>query len=98
MLVTTRDPFRQLSRFAPASGSLPVDVIRREHELELRVDVPGVAADQLDVTVDRRVLTISADRSSEVAEGDQVVSRERRSGRATRSFSLSDGLDAGALV
>jgi HSP20 family protein len=98
MLVTTRDPFRQPSWFASTTSSLPVDVIRRESELELRVDVPGVRLEDLEVTVDRRVLTIRAVRAHEVAEGDQVVSRERRTGTASRSFTLSDGLDASGLA
>ncbi|MCC6224954.1 MAG: Hsp20/alpha crystallin family protein [Microthrixaceae bacterium] len=101
MLVTNRDPFRQLDRqlswFGPFSSQLPVDVIRREGELELRVDVPGVSADQLDVTVEQRVLTISVERHTSVAEGDTFVARERRHGKAGRAFTLSAGLDPSAL-
>ena len=103
MLVTTRDPFRTLERqlgwFAPPTASvLPVDVIRRSQELELRVDVPGVALEDLDVTVERRVLTIRDERRSEVSDGDAVLARERRVGSTSRSFTLSEGLDPSQLT
>lgn len=101
MLVTNRDPFRQLERqlswFGPSSSHLPVDVIRRDNEIELRFDVPGVAADKLDVTVEQRVLAVSVDRDAPVVEGDTYLTRERRNGTATRTFTLSQNLDASAL-
>jgi len=100
-MLVTRDPFRQLDRqlnwFSASGSSLPVDVIRREHELELRVDVPGVSPDHLDVTVERRILTISTERPLPIVDGETYVSRERREGSAQRSFTLSEGLDPTAL-
>lgn len=98
-MLVTRDPFRQLDRqlgwFSTAATQLPVDIIRREHELELRVDAPGITSDHLDVTVERRVLTITADRPT--TDDETYITRERRGGVASRSFTLSEGLDAAAL-
>lgn len=99
MLVTSRDPFRIFDRQLnwPTTPLMPVDVIRREHELELRVDMPGVTADQLDVTVEQRVLTITAARETAAGDGESFAARERRSGTSRRSFNLSPGLDASSL-
>jgi HSP20 family protein len=80
--------------YAPA---LPMDTVRRDGELVLRFDVPGVAQDQIDVTVDKGVLTVSATREEAKAEGENPVVRERQFGRFTRRVRLSDQLDADAI-
>ena len=41
--------------YAPA---LPMDTVRRDGEVVLRFDVPGVDQDKIDVTVDKGVLTV----------------------------------------
>jgi HSP20 family protein len=80
--------------YAPA---LPMDTVRRDGELVLRFDVPGVPQDKLDVTVDKGVLTVSATREEVAAEGEKPVVRERRFGSFTRRVRLSDQLDAEAI-
>jgi HSP20 family protein len=80
--------------YAPA---LPMDTVRRDGELVLRFDVPGVPQDKLDVTVDKGVLTVSATREEATAEGENPVVRERRFGSFTRRVRLSDQLDADAI-
>ncbi len=82
------------SSYAPA---LPMDTVRRDGEVLLRFDVPGVAQDKIDVTVDKGVLTVSATREEEKAEGENPVVRERLFGRFTRRVRLSDNLDADAI-
>src|SRR5215469_12685959 len=59
--------------YAPA---LPMDTVRRDGELVLRFDVPGVAPEQIEVTVDKGVLTVSATREETKAEGENPVARE----------------------
>lgn len=80
--------------YAPA---LPMDTVRRDGELVLRFDVPGVAQDKIDVTVDKGVLTVSATREETKAEGENPVVRERLFGSFTRRVRLSDQLDADAI-
>lgn len=75
------------------SPALPMDTVRRDGEVVLRFDVPGVAPEKIDVTVDRGVLTISATREDARAEGDEPVVRERYHGSVTRRVRLSDNLD-----
>jgi HSP20 family protein len=80
--------------YAPA---LPMDTVRRDGEVVLRFDVPGVDQDKIDVTVDKGVLTVSATREEAKTEGENPVVRERLFGRFTRRVRLSDNLDADAI-
>lgn len=80
--------------YAPA---LPMDTIKRDGELVLRFDVPGVAAEKIDVTVDKGVLSVSATREEELVEGENPVVRERLFGSFTRRVRLSDNLNADAI-
>ncbi len=113
MYLTTLDPitrdFDRIVRRAFGNGAfgngfggtfgqaLPMDTIRRDGELVLRFDVPGVAPDKIDVTVDKGVLTVSATREEERTEGENPVVRERLFGSFTRRVRLSDNLDADAI-
>jgi HSP20 family protein len=74
-----------------------MDTVRRDGEVLLRFDVPGVAQDKIDVTVDKGVLTVSATREEEKTEGENPVVRERLFGSFTRRVRLSDNLDADAV-
>jgi HSP20 family protein len=103
MLLTTFDPFtaeldRLTSRaFGPAVASRPVmrmDGIRRDGRIELRFDLPGVEAGSIDVTVDRGVLTVTAQRAQEYAENERPFIAERAMGSFTRRVRLSDAVDA----
>ena len=80
--------------YAPA---LPMDTVRRDGEVVLRFDVPGVDQDKIDVTVDKGFLTVSATREETKAEGENPVTRERLFGRFTRRVRLSDSVDAEAI-
>jgi HSP20 family protein len=104
--LTSYDPFTQefdrLARrvFGTTNGAvsrrsvMPMDVIRRKDEVELRFDLPGIDHESLEVTVDRGVLTVSAKRAEEYAEGENPYRRERVMGTFTRRVSLSDTIDA----
>jgi len=104
--LTSYDPFTQefdrLARrvFGTTNGAvsrrsvMPMDVIRRKDEVELRFDLPGIDPESLEVTVDRGLLTVSAKRAEEYAEGENPYRRERVMGTFTRRVSLSDTIDA----
>ena len=108
MYLTTFDPFardlqRQFDRlartpFGPSAG-MPMDAVRREGDVELRFDVPGIDPDSIEVTVDRGVLSVSVTRTDERNENDseKFVVRERRTGTATRRVRLSENLNAEAV-
>ncbi len=98
MLLSTFDPFAEFHRaLRTADGghaAMRMDAIRREQEVELRFDLPGIDTDSIDVTVDRGVLTVSAQRSEEYTEGEKPFVRERIMGSFTRRIRLSDSVDA----
>ena len=112
MYLTTLDPisrdFDRIVRRAFAGNgfsygafnhgpALPMDTVRRDGEVVLRFDVPGVDQDKIDVTVDKGVLTVSATREEAKTEGENSVVRERLFGSFTRRVRLSDNLDAEAI-
>jgi HSP20 family protein len=108
MLLTSIDPFVQeferqfdrLTRQAAAQGSgavMPMDGIRRKDDVVLRFDLPGTDPDSIEVTVDSRVLSVSAKREEEYSEDDRVFVRERVMGTFTRRVYLSEHLDAEAI-
>jgi HSP20 family protein len=76
---------------------LPLDVVRRDGDVVLRFDVPGIDPESVDVTVDRGVLSVSVKRQEERAETDKFVVRERTMGTFTRRVSLSKSLNADAI-
>ncbi len=98
MLLSTFDPFAEFHRALRTADSghaaMRMDAIRREQEVELRFDLPGIDTDSIDVTVDRGVLTVSAQRSEEYTEGEKPFVRERVMGSFTRRIRLSDSVDA----
>jgi HSP20 family protein len=97
------DPFRDLDRLAdeafratrPAVRPLPMEARRFEDRIELRFDVPGVTHDDLDLTVERDTLTLTAERRA--SEDGEVIAAERPVGRFTRQLVLGDNLDTDAL-
>jgi HSP20 family protein len=106
VLLTSFDPFvsdfdRIVQRtFGWADGSaagrsaLPMDVVRRDSDVVLKLDLPGADPDSIEVTTDRRVLTVSAKRSEEYAEQDRPVVRERVMGSFTRRIRLAETVDS----
>lgn len=71
-----------------------MDGIRRKDDVLLHFGLPGVDAGSIDVTVDRGVLTVSAHRSGERAEGENPFIRERVAGFFVRRIRLSGQVDA----
>jgi HSP20 family protein len=97
MLLTSFDPFAEFHRNLGHDSrltSVRMDAIRRQDEIELRFDLPGIDTESIDVTVDRGVLTVGARRSEEYAEDEKLFVRERVMGSFTRRIRLSDSVDA----
>ncbi len=91
------DPFRELDRLTqfsvPQRPALPIDAVRRGDEFVLAFDLPGVDPGSIDLTVEKNVLTVRAERHWERTEGDEVLMSERHHGSLTRQLFLSEGLD-----
>ena len=94
MYLTTYDPFARATRRATV---MPLDGVRRDGDVVLRFDVPGIDPESIDVTVDRGVLSVSVKRAEERAENDKFFVRERTMGTFTRRLYLSKNLNADAV-
>ena len=79
----------QVSEWAPA-----VDVLQRHGDLVIRAELPGIKPEDVDITVQDRVLTISGERRDEQeAERGGYFVRERRRGSFRRSMTLPEGVE-----
>ncbi len=92
------DPFREMDRFTEQvfngrPTTMPLDAFRRGDSFEVQVDLPGVDPDSIDLTVERNVLTVKAERHRQEVDGAGYVVRERRHGTFTRQLFLGESLD-----
>ena len=94
------DPFRELDRFAQqALGTrmrpavMPMDAYRENDHFVVHFDLPGVDTSSIDLTVEKNVLTVSAERQWQANDSQEVVASERPQGRFSRQLFLGEGLD-----
>jgi HSP20 family protein len=106
MSVLRYDPFRELDRVTEellsqrrrgAPLSFPMDAYRRGDEFHVELDLPGVDADSIDLTVEQNVLTVRAERRFQPQENDEIVVTERPQGTFSRQLLLSQTLDTDNL-
>lgn len=70
------------------------DVLETAKAIEIRLDMPGIAPENIDVKLEGNQLTITAERKEEKTVDEKGwVRRERSVGSYTRSFSLPTTLD-----
>lgn len=79
---------------ASEGAGMPVDVTRRGDQLAVRFDVPGVRAEDLTLSLENLVLTVSAERHANYAEDEKVLVQERFDGTMTRRIRVPDWVDA----
>ncbi len=90
----SRDLDRFFNDVLPAGGSLPMDVHQEGEHLVIEAEVPGLKKEDVEITVENGVLTISAGREGQVEDRQEgYYVRERRSGKVTRSFTLPNTYD-----
>lgn len=76
--------------FAP-----PVDVYEDEHNITLKIEVPGIDEKDIDVHMENNTLTVHGERSFEKEEKEENFRRlERQYGSFTRSFTMPSSVDA----
>ena len=79
-----REEALNTSTFAP-----PVDVYEDEHNVTLKIEVPGIDEKDIDVRVENNTLTVHGERRFEKEEKEENFRRvERQYGSFTRSFTL----------
>ena len=102
------DPFDRLWKgfFTPAgptTGSFdrmaPLDVRETDEEIVVTASLPGVAPEDIEVTIEDRVLSIRAEPAAEdESEKGSYLVRERRAGSYRRALRLPGSVDAEKVV
>lgn len=106
MALVRSDPFREIDRFfqqafggpGERTWGMPMDAYRKDDMFLLQLDVPGIAADAVELTVDNNVLTIKATRHAPTMhEGVEPVISERSWGEFSRQVLLGNNLDVSKI-
>ncbi len=98
------DPFREIDRLAKtlaqesSVGFAPTDAYKEGDNYVIEMDLPGIDPDNIDVTVENNVLSISATRESTRASTSDVLVTERFSGTLRRSMYLGNQLDSSKIA
>ncbi len=75
--------------FAP-----PVDVYEDEHNVTLKIEVPGIEEKDIDVRIENNTMTVHGERKFEKDEKEENYRRvERHYGSFTRTFTLPNTVD-----
>src|SRR5256885_6374475 len=75
--------------FVPA-----VDIYENEHNITLKLEVPGVNQNDIDIRLENNTLTVRGERKFESEEKEENFHRiERRYGSFSRSFTLPNSVD-----
>ena len=103
MLLRT-DPFRELDRLAqqvPGTAARPttmlMDAWRDGDEFHVEFDLPGIAADSLDLDIENNVVTVRAERAP-VDPAREMLAAERPRGVFSRQLVLGNNLDTGRIT
>ena len=98
------DPFRDLDRLTQSIwgngdvrrvNGVPMDAYRKGSEFLVHFDVPGIDPNSIELTVEKNVLTVSAERTRQWGEDvEEVVVSERPVGSFSRQLFLGETLDA----
>jgi HSP20 family protein len=85
----SREEALTTTTFAP-----PVDVYEDEHNVTLKIEVPGIDEKDIDVRIENNTLTVHGERKYEKEEKEENYRRvERQYGSFTRSFTLPPTVD-----
>ena len=92
MAIVRWDPFREFG----GAWMPPVDIYSTgEHELVIKAEIPGMAKEDIDITVENFTLTIRGEKKVEqTVKDDQLHRVERSYGAFTRSFALPHTVDS----
>ena len=102
------DPFRDVDRLtSQLMGSMsqgraprwmPLDLYRSGDHYVVNMDLPGVDPCSIDLDVDGNTLSVRAERTLHVDDGEaQWLTQERPAGSFMRQLSLGDGLDVAGI-
>jgi HSP20 family protein len=93
------DPFEEIERAMTQFGGrwrggiMPMDAYEKDGTYVLQFDLPDVDPDNVDLTVENHVLTVTATRKHQDIDDVNWLLRERPTGNHSRQIRLSDTLD-----
>jgi HSP20 family protein len=103
MMLMRTDPFRELDQLTQQlfgttkrPAAMPIDAFRKGEEFVVLFDLPGVDASSINLTVERNVLTLHAERARH-SDDAELISGERPLGTFCRLLFLADTLDTERL-
>ena len=90
-----RGPEGQDEALTTTAFAPPVDVYEDEHNVTLKIEVPGIDEKDIDVRIENNTLTVHGERKFEKEEKEENYRRvERQYGSFTRTFTLPQTVDA----
>ena len=104
MLMRT-DPFRELDRVAQQvfgtaarPAAMPIDAYRKGDEFVVLLDLPGCDPASINLTVERNVLAVHAERRRPTDDDVELLIGERPTGTFSRQLFLAETLDSERIV
>jgi HSP20 family protein len=90
--------FRPVRTESAPDVQIKMDVKEDDKAYTVHADIPGVKKEDIHVTIDGNLVSISAEtkQEKEVKEGEKLLRSERYYGKTSRSFSLASEIDEGA--
>lgn len=76
-----------------STAAMPMDAYRAGDAYFVRFDLPGVSPGSIDVTVEKNMLSVRAERPEAAPDGTEYVVAERPAGVFSRQLSLSGNID-----
>lgn len=86
---------RPLFREMEVAPQIKMDLTENDKSYVVRAEIPGVSKENIKVTVDGNMVSISAEvkREKEEKQGEKVLCRECSQGTSYRSFTLAGNVD-----
>ena len=92
------DRTRMQQNFISSQWTPPVDIFEAKDLFVIKVEIPEVDRESIDISMERGELTITGERKLEQGtESEQYLRMERGYGTFTRSFSLTKTIDASEI-
>jgi len=102
-MVMRFDPFRELDRLTDnawnannrrtTAAVMPIDAYRSGDRFLVHFDLPGIDPSTVDLTVEKNVLTVRAERSASWGPDAELIVAERPQGSFSRQLFLAETLD-----
>ncbi len=96
-MIATFDPFHHVDGEGKQAGCIPMDVYRKGDQLHLEFDLPGVDPSAVEVTAERDLIRVRAERNWD-EEGVEALCCERPQGTFIREFRVGEDFELDKLI